>query len=201
MQEEEFLEKTRKIRSVSIDTDVISDILALKLHYTNQIKMDATQLERCEKSFQLLTLIFSVKVKIVGVGVVKKELSVYPSLRELYDKIFDKEVRTSVGIKRLAQAYIERKSIKEADAFILASVSVGDIDCFFSWNRKHIVNDETIRVLMEINKKRNVRTPLIITPEDFLKRFIISQNLALCFSREVIPRGFLPRFSPSKQLL
>jgi hypothetical protein len=196
----DFWGQSRKIRTASVDTDVISDILALKCSYLGTPIRDFHN--RWEKSFQLLSLLFSVKVKIVGLGVIKRELSEYTSLRKLYDTVFSTTIKTSSTIKKLARAYRTKTNIKPADTFILATASVGNIDCFFSWNRKDIVNEKTLKVIEKINKSRNIQTPLIITPEDFLDgRFAISQILTLSFFSEAIPCGYRPRFFPSKQIL
>jgi len=198
MEISDFWGQSRKIRTVSIDTNVISDILALKLYHLK--KIGGFQ-DRWEKSFQLLSLLFTVKVKRLGINVVKRELSGYASLRKLYDTVFTKTIPTSTAIRRLAKAYREKINIKPADSFILATASVKNIDCFFSWNRRDIVNVKTLKAVRKINKKRKFKMPLIITPEDFLKRFAISQVFTLGFYREAIPRGYRPHFSSSKQIL
>jgi predicted nucleic acid-binding protein len=195
--------KTRKIRSISIDSDIIIDIPALKILQSkyNLSKEEKKYLERCEVSLQTLSLVFASKVNVLGTEIVKKELAYSPVLRSLYDRVFDKEVPLSSEAKRLAIMYMKKRKIKPADSFILASISVGKIDCFLSWNREHIVNPEVNKLVREINKDRNLPMPLIITPSDFLQRIVLSPERTICFFRDPIPQKFHLHFYPSKQLL
>ena len=198
-----YLGKTRKIRSISIDSDIIIDIPALKVLQTkhNLTKEEERYFKRCEISLQTLSLAFASKVNLIGTEIVKKELSYFSILRNLYDRVFDKEIPLSSEVKRLAIMYMEKRKIKPADSFILASISVDKIDCFLSWDREHMVNAEVNKIVKEINKERNLPMPLIITPNDFLQRIILSPERTICFFRDPIPQKFHPRFYPSKQLL
>jgi len=198
-----YLGKTRKVRSISIDSDVIIDIPSLKilLDKTRLNKEERKYVERCEFSFQLLSLAFAVRVNVIGTEVIRKELSFSPVLKNLYEKIFDKTVSLLPKTKDLAKDYENKINIKPADSLILASVSIGKIDCFLSWNREHIVNPLTIKMLKEVNKDKELPIPLIITPEGFLSRIVLSQDQTICFFRDPIPQRFRLQFYPSKRLL
>ncbi len=199
----EFLGKTKKIRTISFDTDLISDIMSLRLLSIKPklTKDEADYFERCKMSFQLLSLILSVRVETVGTDLVRKELSQVEGLKMLYDRLFDRTIEFSSNAKKLANAYVDKKGIKAADALLLALVSIGNVDCLLSWNRKHIVNSETLKVLRKINEDRNFNTPLILTPKEFLERITLSPERTICFYADAAPRQFRPRFYPSKQIL
>lgn len=202
---QDYWEKTKKIRTVSLDTNVILDVLDLKLYESeNKLNLFPSNLvERLESSFQILALLFSVNVKILGAKIVKKELNYSSATRLFYEKIFDDDIKHSVQIRRLAENYKNKLGIGYADAFVLASISVGRIDCFFSWNRHDIVSEVKLKAISEINHGKNIPMPIIIQPCDFLERVILSDSMpfSLCFSREAIRRVYLPKFSPSKQFL
>ncbi len=196
----ESLGTTKKLRTISIDSDVINDILALEYlkRKTRLTKDERRYLKRCETSFNLLAVLFSIKVDLVGTEIVKKELQRYPPLGRLYDRIFSREIKITVGIRRLTKTYISELNIKPADTLILASISLGKVDCFLSWNREHIVNQKTIESIKKINKKKNIHIPLIITPDDLLPRIFLSQDRTLCYTIVPIPSEFRPQIYPSK---
>lgn len=198
-----YFGEPRKIRSISVDSDVIIDVPALKVLQARArlSKEEKKYVRRCEFSFQLLSLAFAVKVDIVGTEIIERELSFYPTLKDLYERIFDRTAPLSPETKRLAKSYVDKKHIKPADAFILASISDGRIDCLLSWNREHMVNALTIEAVRGINKSKGLPAPLIITPEDFLSRITLSQDQTICFFPDPIPQQFRLQFYPSKRLL
>jgi hypothetical protein len=197
------LGKTKKIRTISFDTDLVSDILPLRylLSKSKLTKDESGYLERCKLSFQILSLTLSVRVEKIGTELIERELSKVGGLKILYDRIFQRTIEFSSAARKLANAYLEKRNIKPADALLLALITIGNVDCFLSWNRQHIVNSETLKILRQINEKRNLRTPLILTPKDFLERITLSPERAICFYVNTVPSEFRPQFYLSKQIL
>lgn len=196
--------KSKKIRKVSLDTDVISDILYREALLTREKTsiLEHFKLQRSEISFKILNLLFGVKVQLVGSVVVKEELckkSKY--LVKLFEKTFDITTQLNKKIKNLAKKYEEKLVTKPADALILADLSFHEVDCFMSWNRKHIVNPKNYAAMSKINRYSSVPTPMLLTPAEFLERVGLEPRTnVIWISRQPVPRKFFPRFYPSKQL-
>ncbi len=153
----EFLGFTRKLRTVSFDTDVISDLLALKLlsQKTKLSNEEQSYFKRCIMSFQVVSLVLSVNVKTVGTETVRKELDVMPKLKQIHERIFDETIFMSPNKRRLALRYSNQTNIKFGDALIIA-LATDSVDCLLSWNRKHIVNANTLRTIRKINDSANL---------------------------------------------
>lgn len=196
--------KTKKIRKVSLDTDVISDILYREALLAERKKsiFEHFRLQRYEISFGVLNLLFGVRVQLIGSVVVKKELSKKSKyLVNLFDKTFDVTTQLNKKIKNLAKKYEKELKTKPADALILADLSVHGVDCLISWNRKHIVNPENYVVMSKINKYASVPTPMLFTPAEFLERVGLEPRTnVIWISRQPAPRKFFPRLFPSKRL-
>ena len=74
--------------------------------------------------------------------------------------------------KKLAEAYIIERVLGQAslnDAFHIAIASVNRLDCLVSWNFKHIVNFDKIKLFNSINLKLGYPLIDIRTPLEFLK--------------------------------
>lgn len=74
--------------------------------------------------------------------------------------------------KNLAETYIEEKALGKAslnDAYHIAISSVNRIDCLISWNFKHIVNFEKIRLFNSTNMRLGYPIIDIRTPLEFYK--------------------------------
>jgi predicted nucleic acid-binding protein len=74
--------------------------------------------------------------------------------------------------KILAEAYINENILGKAslnDAYHIAIASVNRLDCLISWNFKHIVNYDKIKLFNSINMKLNYPLIDIRTPLEFLK--------------------------------
>jgi predicted nucleic acid-binding protein len=74
--------------------------------------------------------------------------------------------------KSLAQSYIDEKALGKAslnDAYHIAIASVNRLDCLVSWNFKHIVNFDKIKLFNSINLKLGYPLIDIRTPSEFLK--------------------------------
>ena len=74
--------------------------------------------------------------------------------------------------KELADTYVREKALGKAsmnDAYHIAIASVNRLDCLVSWNFRHIVNYDKIRLFNSINLKSGYPQIDIRTPLEFLK--------------------------------
>ena len=72
----------------------------------------------------------------------------------------------------LAENYVKEKVLGQAsmnDAYHIAIASVNRLDCLISWNFKHIVNFDKIKLFNSINLKLGYQLIDIRTPLEFLK--------------------------------
>lgn len=104
------------------------------------------------------------------------ELALAPKhIRDLKKLITDEcyyFVELNQEAKNLAETFIEEKALGKAslnDAYHIAISSVNRIDCLISWNFKHIVNFEKIRLFNSINMRLGYPLIDIRTPLDFYK--------------------------------
>jgi predicted nucleic acid-binding protein len=88
------------------------------------------------------------------------ELSLAPSrVRELVKLIPSdcyKYLELNEEAKKLAETYVSEKALGKAsmnDAYHIAIASVNRLDCLVSWNFKHIVNFDKIKLFNSINLK------------------------------------------------
>ena len=96
---------------------------------------------------------------------VKEVKNLIPSNCLYYISVVD-EVET------LAQLYINEKALGKAnenDAYHIALASVNRIDCLISWNFKHIVNYDKIKMFNAINMRFGYPLIDIRSPLEFLK--------------------------------
>ncbi len=74
--------------------------------------------------------------------------------------------------KRLTEKYISEKALGKSsinDAYHIALSSVNRLDCLISWNFKHIVNFDKIKMLNSINLRLGYPIIDIRSPLEFLK--------------------------------
>jgi predicted nucleic acid-binding protein len=75
-------------------------------------------------------------------------------------------------IETLMQLYISEKALgktSENDAYHIALASVNRVDCLISWNFKHIVNYDKIKMFNAINMRFGYPLIDIRSPLEFLK--------------------------------
>ena len=75
-------------------------------------------------------------------------------------------------VEELAQTYIKEKAFgksSENDAYHIALSSVNRLDCLISWNFKHIVNFDKIKMFNSINIRLGYPLIDIRSPLEFLK--------------------------------
>ena len=74
--------------------------------------------------------------------------------------------------KTLALLYIEEKALGQAsrnDAYHIALASANRVDCLISWNFKHIVNYDKIKMFNAINMRLGYPLIDIRSPREFFK--------------------------------
>lgn len=81
-------------------------------------------------------------------------------------------IELSDEVETLAQTYIAEKALGKAsenDAYHIALSSVNRLDCLISWNFKHIVNFDKIKMFNSINMRLGYPLIDIRSPLEFLK--------------------------------
>ncbi len=104
------------------------------------------------------------------------ELSLAPQhirdLKNLIPADCYKYLELTEEAKNLAETYVSEKALGKAsmnDAYHIAIASVNRLDCLVSWNFKHIVNYDKIKLFNSINLKLGFPLIDIRTPLEFLK--------------------------------
>ena len=104
------------------------------------------------------------------------ELSLAPiyiqDLKKLIPTDCYKYAELNEEAKKLAETYVAEKALGKAsmnDAYHIAIASVNRLDCLVSWNFKHIVNFDKIKLFNSINMKLGYPLIDIRTPLEFLK--------------------------------
>ena len=104
------------------------------------------------------------------------ELSLAPQhiqdLKELIPKDCYNYLELNNEAKELAETYVNEKALGKAslnDAYHIAIASVNRLDCLVSWNFKHIVNYDKIKLFNSINLKLKYPLIDIRTPLEFMK--------------------------------
>jgi len=83
-----------------------------------------------------------------------------------------KFVDLNADAKKLAETYISEKALGQAsmnDAYHIGIATVNRLDCLVSWNFRHIVNFDKIKLFNSINLKLGYPLIDIRTPLEFLK--------------------------------
>ena len=83
-----------------------------------------------------------------------------------------KYIEIDEEVEELTQTYISEKALgksSENDAYHIALASVNRLDCLISWNFKHIVNFDKIKMFNSINLRLGYPLIDIRSPLEFLK--------------------------------
>ena len=83
-----------------------------------------------------------------------------------------RQIEIDDEVDALAQSYIKEKALGKAsenDAYHIALASVNRLDCLISWNFKHIVNFDKIKMFNSINIRLGYPFIDIRSPLEFLK--------------------------------
>lgn len=187
-----LVEKMHKVRTISLDTDVIINVISYYRTDTSSLKPeDARLYQKAEESYKIARLMLADNVAIhpVGIKVIESEFSEKdPGLVMVYRRIFADIEKSSAEAYTLATLYQQRTSLKDADALILATCSVRKVDVFLSWN-VHDFKDSTMKEVAKINETKGHFTPAVGTPFDFFDRLKLSRavkTLSLALSNSPI---------------
>ena len=108
--------------------------------------------------------------------VYETELELAPDWVKEIPKLIPKDCYNFLDLneesKELAETYIKEQALGKAsrnDAYHIAIASVNRLDCLISWNFKHIVNFDKIKLFNSINIRLGYPMIDIRTPLDFLK--------------------------------
>jgi hypothetical protein len=80
-------------------------------------------------------------------------------------------LKVTDGIGKLAETYMVELSLPkkaERDALHLAVAVTYEMDNLVTWNSTHIANENIRELLRDINKRLNLKTPHISTPEELI---------------------------------
>lgn len=134
-----------------------------------------------DKEFEEATKLLFVRIKnkdfdVYFSEVNETELSLAPKhiqeLKKLIPLECYKYLEINEEAKGLAETYVAEKALGKAsmnDAYHIALASVNRLDCLVSWNFKHIVNFDKIKLFNSINLKLGYPLIDIRTPLEFLK--------------------------------
>ena len=82
-------------------------------------------------------------------------------------------IEMTESARKLAQLYISEKALGKAsenDAYHIALASLNRVDCLISWNFKHIVNFNRIKIFNSINMRYGYPLIDIRSPFEFLTK-------------------------------
>ena len=113
--------------------------------------------------------------KIVSCAVVNSELEgKFPGTLNLYNKYIEEEYPINSGIAKLARTYIDTVkdicsvSVPRADAIIMATATIKEVEIVLTWNFEHMDNIEISNIIKRINVEKKLKMPWITNPRDFI---------------------------------
>ncbi len=148
------------VRSVYIDTSIVGGLF--------------------DDEFQLWTELFFDEVhsgnyKVAVSDILLKELRRAPrNVRDYLDQLHNDKMVTIVlnrDAEQLADLYLQEKIVGPkslVDCQHIATATVHNIEVLVSWNFKHIVNLDKIRLYNSVNLREGYRTIEIRTPRELL---------------------------------
>jgi len=113
------------------------------------------------------------KIPVVSDLTIKELADAPKKVKELYNKYLNKIELVTVNdeMNKLANDYIKNKALSPkyiSDALHVATATILKIDVIVSWNFKHIVNLNRIRVFNGVNIKNGYNMIEIRTPKEIL---------------------------------
>jgi len=116
---EKYFGQARKIRNVSLDTNIIIDVL-FHMYFRDTLSKSSwgrSYLERCKESSDLLFTFLCTRVNLFGIRAVRRELSKKCALLKIYRAIFKKEVGKLLKL----EAYLNcmRKELTSSQLMLL----------------------------------------------------------------------------------
>jgi len=77
----------------------------------------------------------------------------------------------SVNVRELSRAYFSALELPvdaTLDAYHLAAAAWHGMDYLVTWNCRHIASGRVRRIVADINESREIRSPVVCTPEELL---------------------------------
>lgn len=84
-----------------------------------------------------------------------------------FQNLEEMKVIEDIATKYLVETQIPEKA--RMDAFHLACACYYEMDYLLTWNCKHIASGIVIKKISTINKPLNLKTPIILTPEELME--------------------------------
>ncbi len=199
-----FADGLAKIRSMTVDTNVVSDLVSLTAVYGPLLERGEPipphrqqHYERCVLSKLAIYIMMDFDVERVGLKAVYRELLEKPPLHIIYRTIFPAEAKITREAKTLVDKYSKRFSIASGDAAIVALCSTNGIDVLLTWNREHLLKSIALEEIEKINRASGFQTPEILTPAAFRDRLMLV-NRKLSLSPHPVLPIYRVGFSPSR---
>ncbi len=102
-------------------------------------------------------------------------------LRLIFDKIHEGNIRTSERIINLAREYHKEAELSQkhnkgiaSDFLIVASAAIAGVKNILSLNRATMASQHMVQIYSIVNKRKGYRTPVFLTTEEELRRFLKS---------------------------
>ncbi len=202
-----FSGKMSKVQSMTVDTNVISDMLALVSVYGPMLEEgreiphdEKAYYDRCVASKLCIFTMLDFDVEKIGLKVVYRELLQKPPLHIIYRNLFPIEAKIDRKAKYLSERYKAAFSIPSADATVVALCATNCIDVLLTWNREHLLKQGARENIEKINDAAGISTPEIITPQAFLDRLMLCNKKLSLNPSPVLPvyrvAPFLSRRAP-----
>lgn len=189
-----FAEGLTKIQSMTVDTNVISDIFALTARYGPMLERkeeipapEHDYYQRCVDSKTSVFIMLDFDVDKIGLKVVYRELLQKPPLHAAYRNLFPIEAKADRRAKAIAEKYMAAFSIPAPDAIVVALCATNGIDVLLTWNREHLLKSGALEKIEGINCESGLATPEIITPRAFIDRLMLSGKKLSLNPRPVLP--------------
>ena len=200
-----FASGLTKIRSMTVDTNVISDLVSLAAVYGPLLERGETipahrqpHYEQCVLSKLAVFIMLDFDVERIGLKAVYRELLEKPPLHIIYRNIFPAEAKITREAKNLAEKYSKKFSIASGDAAIVALCSTNSVDVLLTWNREHLLKTIALEEIERINRESGVQTPEILSPAAFRDRLMLTGKKLSLSPRPVLP-VYRVGFSPSRR--
>ncbi|SFD45673.1 hypothetical protein SAMN05518672_10223 [Chitinophaga sp. CF118] len=150
-----------------------------KIYIDTSVVGGCFDVEFKEPSLELFEVFKTGLMKVIYSDIVIMEL--LPARQEIKDKIdeipvnYVIDVENNEEVEKLADTYIQQKVLTNksyGDALHIALATLNNADTLASWNFKHIVNIDKIKLYNAINLKLGYKTIEIMTPKLILKSII-----------------------------
>lgn len=199
-------DQLRKIQSLTLDTNILLDLPEVPRYLDAKPKNveEEARRKRVLDSYMIAVLCLSenISVRKLGMKIVEKELSKSRWLLSIFYSIFPTPaLKPDRQAKKLAEAYVTKANLKPADALIVGTATVNNVDVLLTWNRADLARETTRQKIEEINKAARVHIPFVCDPTYFIDRLSGSEGkrkMSLALSPSPVPKAYRLNFFPSK---